>query len=67
MVYVEPKEPVIKLPQRAPQRKYIKSYFDEFDRVLHGPNWKDPATELPFSSTLSVTVAPTSSWCFSYA
>jgi hypothetical protein len=42
MVYVEPKEPVIKLPQRAPQRQYIKSYFDEFDRVLHGPNWKDP-------------------------
>ena len=42
MVYVEPKEPVINLPQRAPQREYIKSYFDEFDHVLHGPNWKDP-------------------------
>lgn len=42
MVYVEPKEPVITLPQRAPQREYIKSYFDEFERVLHGPNWKDP-------------------------
>ncbi len=42
MVYVEPKEPVIQLPQRAPQRQYIESYFDEFDHVLHGPNWKDP-------------------------
>jgi hypothetical protein len=42
MVYVEPKEPLISLPQRAPQREYIKSYFDEFDRVLNGPNWKDP-------------------------
>ena len=42
MVYVEPKEPVIDLPQRAPQRRYIKSYFDEFDHALHGPNWKDP-------------------------
>jgi len=42
MVYVEPKEPVINLPQRAPQRDYISAYFDEFDRVLHGPNWKDP-------------------------
>jgi hypothetical protein len=42
MVFVEPKEQVISLPQRAPQREYIKSYFDDFDRVLHGPNWKDP-------------------------
>ncbi len=42
MVYVEPKEPVIELPQRAPQRAYLKSYFDEFERVLDGPRWKDP-------------------------
>ena len=42
MVYVEPKEPVIRLPQRAAQRRYLESYFDEFDRVLHSPNWKDP-------------------------
>lgn len=42
MVYVEPKEPVISLPQRAPQRQYLQSYFDEFERVLYGPNWKDP-------------------------
>ncbi len=42
MVYVEPKEQVINLPQRAAQRQYLNSYFDEFNRVLHGPNWKDP-------------------------
>jgi hypothetical protein len=42
MVYVEPKEPVIKLPQRAPQREYIQSYFEEFAHALRGPNWKDP-------------------------
>jgi hypothetical protein len=42
MVYVEPKEPVITLPQRAPQREYINSYFEEFQSVLEGPNWKDP-------------------------
>lgn len=42
MVYVEPKEPVITLPQRAPQRQYLSDYFDEFERVLHSPDWKDP-------------------------
>lgn len=42
MVYVEPKEPVLTLPQRAPQRQYLQDYFDDFERVLHGPTWKDP-------------------------
>jgi hypothetical protein len=42
MVYVEPKESVITLPQRAAQRQYIQSYFDDFERVLHGAKWKDP-------------------------
>jgi hypothetical protein len=42
MVYVEPKEPLITLPQRAAQREYISSYLDEFGRVLRSPNWKDP-------------------------
>jgi hypothetical protein len=44
LVYVEPKEQTITLPQRAPQRQYLQSYFDDFDRALHGANWKDPAT-----------------------
>ncbi|HEV8541736.1 MAG TPA: CotH kinase family protein [Verrucomicrobiae bacterium] len=43
IVYVEPKEPVIELPQRTAQRRYIKDYFDEFERALQGPNWKDPS------------------------
>jgi hypothetical protein len=37
MVYVEPKESVIELPQRAPQRRYLTTFFDEFERVLQGP------------------------------
>jgi hypothetical protein len=42
MVYAEPKEPVMMLPQRAPQRQYLDNYFDDFDRALNGPKWKDP-------------------------
>jgi len=37
MIYVDPKEPVIRLPQRAAQRRYLQSFFDEFDRALNGP------------------------------
>jgi CotH kinase protein/Lamin Tail Domain/Chitobiase/beta-hexosaminidase C-terminal domain len=42
MVYVEPKERVISLPERAPQRQFLTTYFTDFERALHGPNWKDP-------------------------
>lgn len=42
LVYVEPKEEVIRLPQRAPQREYITGFMRDFSRALHGPNWKDP-------------------------
>ena len=42
MVHVEPKEQVITLPQRAPQKQYLNNYFNDFDRALHGANWKDP-------------------------
>ena len=41
MVYVEPKEPAIMVPQRAPQREYLTKYFTDFQRALDGPNWKD--------------------------
>jgi len=41
MVYVEPKEPSIMVPQRAPQREYLTKYFTDFQRALDGPNWKD--------------------------
>jgi hypothetical protein len=43
LVYVEPKEQVIQLPQRAPQREYLQNFFADFDAALHGPKWKDPA------------------------
>jgi hypothetical protein len=43
MVYVEPKEQTIRLPQRAAQRTYLNTFFNEFDRALHGPQWQDPA------------------------
>lgn len=44
LVYVEPKEMVIRLPQRAAQREYLNTFFSDFDRALRGPNWKDPST-----------------------
>jgi hypothetical protein len=42
MVYVDPQEEVIELPQRAPQREYLRRYFDDFERALHSPKWRDP-------------------------
>ncbi len=42
LVYVEPKERVISLPQRAPQRQYLATYFADFERALESPDWKDP-------------------------
>lgn len=42
IVHVEPREQVISLPQRAPQLRYLLNYFEEFERVLDGEDWKDP-------------------------
>lgn len=42
IVYVEPKERIINLPERSAQKDYLLSYFNDFERALHGPNWKDP-------------------------
>ena len=44
LVYVEPKEATMDLPQRAPQRKYIRGYMREFQRVLGSEQWRDPVT-----------------------
>jgi len=44
LVHVEPKEQTVLLPQRAPQRDYLRTFFGDFERALHGANWKDPAT-----------------------
>jgi hypothetical protein len=43
MVYVEPKEQVINLPQRTSQREYLHKYLNEFENALNGAKWKDPA------------------------
>ena len=47
IVYVDPKESVITLPQRAPQRQYLDKFFGDFERVLSGPDWRDPSTGYP--------------------
>jgi hypothetical protein len=47
IVYVDPKESVINLPQRAPQREYIANFLDEFAQALDGPDWKDPMKGYP--------------------
>ena len=42
MVNVDPKEEVLELPQRAPQRQYLRKFFDDFERALNSPEWRDP-------------------------
>ena len=47
MAYVDPKEALISLPQRAAQRQYLEAFFRDFDHALSGPNWKDPVLGYP--------------------
>lgn len=42
IIYVDPKEREIRLPERAAQRTYLQSYMDSFGSALYGPDWKDP-------------------------
>ena len=42
LVYAEPKEQVIHLPQRAAQREYVHRFITDFHRALRGAQWKDP-------------------------
>jgi len=42
IVFVEPKEQVITLPQRAAQPEYLRNFFSDFETALHGASWKDP-------------------------
>ncbi|HTJ00841.1 MAG TPA: CotH kinase family protein [Dongiaceae bacterium] len=42
IVYVEPKETDIKLPQRAPQQQYLQNYLDAFGLAVNGASYKDP-------------------------
>ena len=39
---MDPKEPEITLPQRAPQQQYLQNYMDAFDAALNGPAYTDP-------------------------
>ncbi len=47
MVYVDPKERVMSLPERAPQREYVQKYLNDFDNALNGPKWRDPLLGYP--------------------
>ncbi len=47
VVYVEPREQTLLLPQRLAQRRYINGCLQEFERILDGPDWKDPAKGYP--------------------
>jgi len=46
---VDPKEPELESPQRAPQLAYIKKYLGDFTRTQTAANWRDPvAGYLPY-------------------
>lgn len=42
MGFVDPKEEEFALPQRAPQRNYIRDYLDRFGTALYSADWRDP-------------------------
>lgn len=42
IIYVDPKEREITLPEWAPQRQYLQSYMDSFGTALYGANWTNP-------------------------
>jgi len=44
MIYVEPKEQTIRLPQRKEQFNYLEKFLTEFDGALNGPKFKDPVS-----------------------
>lgn len=41
---VDPKEPELESPQRAPQLAYIKKYLGDFSRAQTAFEWRDPVT-----------------------
>ncbi len=42
IVFVDPPEKEIALPERDPQEQYIRGYFQDFLCAINGPNWIDP-------------------------
>ncbi len=47
IIHVDPKEQTLTLPQRAAQQNYIATYFQDFNRALSGPKWRDPSVGYP--------------------
>jgi hypothetical protein len=44
ILYVDPKEVEIELPQRDPQEQYIRNYFNAFYSALNSANYTDPTS-----------------------
>jgi hypothetical protein len=44
MVFVEPSESEMFLPERAAQRQYLQGHFNAFGTALYGTNWRNPTT-----------------------
>lgn len=42
IVYVDPSEPDLNTPQRAPQKQYLQTYLDAFGNALNGSSYQDP-------------------------
>jgi len=42
IIYEYPKGPEMELPERQPQRNYIRNYIEDFGRALNSPNFTDP-------------------------
>ena len=42
--YVHPKEEVIELPERDPQRRFLRTFFNDMDRALDSADFRDPET-----------------------
>lgn len=55
MAFVEPREVILSMPQRAPQMQYIERYLQQFEKVLEGEQWKDPT--LGYRAYLDVEAA----------
>ncbi len=44
LVYVEPKEQTMRLPQRAPQQEHLQKFIRDFTGALNGGSWKNPSS-----------------------
>ncbi|NBV23337.1 MAG: hypothetical protein EBS05_15635 [Proteobacteria bacterium] len=56
VVHVDPKEATLRLPQRQAQLNYVHKYFQDFDRALQGPKWRDPEVGYPAYFDVSAAI-----------